>query len=143
MLLSMRRRLSTRQTFLAKFVIPAAIFAAAAVLLTLFIAVPLLSAEPFTWGSALIASVLAGVLIWWGSASVPLKAVSLDEQYLLVSNYRKEIPIHLSEVKQVAEVEQFKQKLIVLSLKRRTELRLRRVLVDVCEVKVILRLPVA
>jgi hypothetical protein len=117
----MRRRLSSRQTVLAKFVIPAAVFGAAAALLAIFFAVPLLSGEPFTSGGALISLVVAGVLVWWGSAYVPLKAVSLDERRLLVSNYRKEIAVLLSEVKHVEEVEQFKQKLIVLSLRRRTE----------------------
>jgi predicted membrane protein len=117
----MRRKLSSRQTALAKFVIPAAIFAAAAALLTIFFAVPLLSGEPFTLGGALISLVVAGVLIRWGCAYVPLKVVSLDGRHLLVSNYRKEIAVPLSEVKQVAEVKQFEQKLIVLSLKRPTE----------------------
>ena len=117
----MRRKLSSRQTALAKFVIPAAIFAAAAALLAIFFAVPLLSDEPFTLGGALISLVVTGVLVWWGSAFVSLKTVSLDGQQLWVSNYMKEIAIPLSEVKEVAEVKQFKQKLIVLSLKRPTE----------------------
>ena len=51
----------------------------------------------------------------------PLKAVSVDGRNLWVSNFRKEIAIPLSEVKQVAEVEQFRFKLIVLSLRRPTE----------------------
>ena len=119
--LPMSRKISSRQTALAKFVIPAAIFAAAAALLTIFFAVPLLSDEPFTTGGALISLVVAGVLIRWGSAYVSLKAVSLDGRRLLVSNYRKQIAVPLSEVRRVAEVEQFKQKLVVLSLKRPTE----------------------
>ena len=117
----MRRKLSSRQTALAKFVIPAAIFAAAAALLAIFFAVPLLSDEPFTLGGALTSLVVTGVLVWWGSAFVSLKTVSLYGQQLWVSNYMKEIAIPLSEVKEVAEVKQFKQKLIVLSLKRPTE----------------------
>jgi hypothetical protein len=117
----MRRKLSSRQTALAKFAIPATIYAAAAALLIIFFAVPLLSEEPFSSGGALISLVVAGVLIRWGSAYVPLKAVSLDGRHLLVSNYRKEIAVPLSEVEQVAEVKQFEQKLVVLSLKRPTE----------------------
>jgi hypothetical protein len=117
----MRRKLSSRQTAVAKFVIPAAIFAAAAALLAIFFAVPVLSDEPFTFGGALVSMVVAGFMVWWGFAYVPLKTVSLDERNLLVSNYRKEIAVPLSEVEQVAEVKQFKQKLVVMSLKRSTE----------------------
>ena len=119
----MRRQLSSRQTFLAKFVIPAVAFvAAAALFVTPFFVMPLLGEEPFAWGPALIALCCVGLTAWWCLTTyVPLKVVSVERPNLWVSNYVKEVAVPLSEVKQVAEVEQFKQKLIVLSLKRPTE----------------------
>src|SRR5215217_4325090 len=102
LLFPMRRRLSSAQTFFAKFIFPAAFFAAAAVMLTLFIALG--------W---------AGGVTWCCfTVYIPLKVVSLDGRYLWVSNFRKEIATPLSEVKQVAEVEPFSFKLVSLSLKR-------------------------
>ena len=116
----MRRKISSAQTFLAKFVIPAVSFVvAAALFITPFFVMPLLGRESFAWGPALVALGCVGLIAWWCfTAYIPLKVVSLDGPNLLVSNYRKEITIPLFEVKEVAEVEQFKQKLIVLSLKR-------------------------
>lgn len=118
----MRRKLSSAQTFFAKFIIPAASFTIAAALLTPFFVMPLLGREPFTVGPALVALCCAGLLTWWCfTVYIPLKAVSLDGPNLRVSNFRKETAIPLSDVRRVAEVEQFKQKLIVLSLKRPCE----------------------
>jgi hypothetical protein len=118
----MRRRLSSAQTFFAKFIFPAGFFAAAAVMLTLFIALPLLADWPFTWAGALIALGWAGGVTWCCfTVYIPLKVVSLDGRCLRVSNFRKEIAIPLSEVKQVEEVKQFRFKLVSLSLKRPNE----------------------
>jgi hypothetical protein len=119
----MRRKLSSRQTFLAKFIIPAVSFIiAAALFITPFFIMPLLWQEPFAWGPALVALGCVGLVAWWCfTVYIPLKVVSLDGRHLWVSNFRKEIAIPLSEVKQVAEVEQFRFKLVSLSLKRPTE----------------------
>ena len=119
----MRRKLSSAQTFLAKFIIPAVAFiAAAALFVTPFFVMPLLGEEPFAWGPALIALCCVGVTAWWCyTVYIPLKVVGVEGANLWVSNYVKEIAVPLSEVRQVEEVEQFKQKLIVVSLKRPTE----------------------
>lgn len=118
----MRRRLSSAQTFFAKFILAGVFFAAAAGALALFIVMPLLAGWTFTWAGALISLGWAGAVTWCCFAVyIPLKVVSLDGPNLWVSNFRKEIAVPLSEVKQVAEVEQFRFKLIVLDLKRPTE----------------------
>jgi hypothetical protein len=113
-----RRRLSSRQTFLAKFVIPGAFLAAAVV--SLLIALPLLADKPSLL-NVLITLVLIAVIISPCSVYIPLKAVSLDGPYLRISNFWKEMAIPLSDVKHVEYVQRFKLKYVVLTLKRRSE----------------------
>ena len=50
-----------------------------------------------------------------------MKVVKLNWPYLTVSNYMKEITVHLADVKYVEYVQRFKFKFVVLTLKRRSE----------------------
>ena len=112
-----RRTLSSRQTFIAKFIVPVFFLAASAVVPFIFMTSDL----PLTWLNVLLTLILTAIIIAPSSAYIPMKVVKLNWPYLKVSNYMKEISVHLADVKYVEYVQRFKFKFVVLTLKRRSE----------------------
>ncbi len=55
------------------------------------------------------------------TAMIPLKNVSVDGQFLRVSNFLKEIVIPLTKVKCVRQIEEFRSKLIGISFQASTK----------------------
>jgi hypothetical protein len=97
----MKRRLSSRQTILMKFIFPAfwiPLFGFGT--LSMFLNVFEGPDPPPKW-IFLLAWVAGSVFIWWGC--VRLKEVSVDDNFLYVSNYLKEIAIPLSDIHDVTE----------------------------------------
>ena len=97
----MRKRLSSLQTFLMKIIFPALWiglcgFAASA----MFITQPKASDASTKW-IFLLSWVLGTAFIYW--TCIRLKAVSVDNNHLYVSNYVEEISIPLSEISDVRE----------------------------------------
>jgi hypothetical protein len=111
----MKRELSSKQTFLLKIILPVfiiIIFAASFLMLlissrrTEFL--PLIIMFPVL----LVVSLLAMRL-----TLMKYKKVSIDEQFLYVSNYRKEITIPVSDIADVTEVKWFRTRPITIHLK--------------------------
>ena len=118
----MNRKLSSSQTFLAKFIIGGAFLVAAAAVVLLFIVVPLLTDWSFGWTHTLIPLLIANVLAYVSLTTyLPLKVVSIEGTNLRISNFSRDILIPLSQVQHVEEVKQFKLNVIVLTLNRPTE----------------------
>ena len=97
----MRRRLSSYQTIIVKIILPVlwpTMFGLAVLgMFTRGFDGPDSSAK---WLFFVI-WIAGGVFMWWGS--VRLKVVSVDETFLYVSNYLKEIAIPLSDIYDVTE----------------------------------------
>jgi hypothetical protein len=97
----MKRRLSSLQTILMKFLLPGIwipLFGTGA--LTMFFRPVQSPDDPPKWVFLFI-WIAGSVFICWGS--VRFKEVSVDEEYLYVSNYIKEITIPLTEIRDVTE----------------------------------------
>ena len=97
----MKRRLSSRQTVLVKFIFPALwipLFGFGT--LSMFLNEFEGPAPPPKW-IFLFAWVAGAVFVWWNG--VRLKRVSVDDNFLYVSNYLKEIAIPLSDIHDVTE----------------------------------------
>ena len=96
----MRRRLSSLQTFLTKIIFPVfCVFVGGIVILGMFL-------NEFAEHVAPPWPLLFGWLIGTGfiyRSCIRLKAVSIDENFLYVSNYLKEVSIPLSEIYDVTE----------------------------------------
>jgi hypothetical protein len=71
-------------------------------------------------GIALIIVLIAGALfIYWGF--IRLKKVSMDDQFLYISNFRKEIKVHRSEIAKVTENVYINTHPVWIHFKRTTE----------------------
>lgn len=97
----MRRRLSSHQTVLVKIILPVVwpiIFGLGVInMFTSIVDGPNASVKLLF----LMFWIAGSVFIWWGS--VRLKVVSVDQSFLYVSNYLKEIAIPLSDIYEVTE----------------------------------------
>jgi hypothetical protein len=103
----MRRTLSSAQTFVMKFISPAACLGGSAAGYMLMFtsgkfpglaAIPL--AAEMKW-LFLGATVLGGILVYW--FCMRLKRVALDDRWLYISNYLREIRVPLENVAGVSE----------------------------------------
>jgi hypothetical protein len=97
----MRKQVSSLQTFLLKIIFPTLwipMFGMGS--LTMFLNHPGASDASDKW-VFLFAWLFGTAFVYW--SCVRLKAVSVDDDHLYVSNYIKEIPIPLSEVSDVTE----------------------------------------
>jgi len=94
----MRRKLSSLQTFIAKILFPGLWTS----LFGIMVVRMFLSSvgRPVNW-TFLIFWIAGSAFIWWGSAR--FKVVSVDKNFLYVSNYLKEIAIPLSDIYDVTE----------------------------------------
>ena len=118
----MSRKLSSAMTFFTKFVFSGVFLCAALGLFILLWVMPLLAGWNFIWQAALFSLAWGGMAIWCCvRASIPLKVVRVEGRFLRVSNFSKEIVVPLSSVERVEQVQEFRFKLIVLSLKSQTE----------------------
>lgn len=121
----MRRRLSSAQTFLMKFVFPPfwiLLFAQASVLFFTSgaFAGSGESAPPPEMKWLMLAAIVAGALcIYW--FCMRLKQVELDEQYLYVSNFVREIRIPLQDIEEVSENRWVNIRPITLEFRRDTD----------------------
>lgn len=121
----MRRNLSSAQTFLMKFVFPTvwlAGFVAATVLLftTGGLSEPHgLPPPPALKWVFLGVTVLGAVCLYW--CCMRLKRVEIDEQWLYVSNYRREIRVLLRDIEEVFENRWVNIHPITLALRHETE----------------------
>jgi hypothetical protein len=121
----MRRTLSSAQTFLMKFVLPTVWlggFGAATVLLFTTGSVTDLDGFPLSsevrW-LFLGVAVLGGLsLYWW---CMRLKWVAVDEQWLYVSNYVREIRVPLRDIEDVSENRWVNIRPVTVWLRRETE----------------------
>jgi hypothetical protein len=121
----MRRNLSSAQTFLMKFVFPT-VWLAGFVLgtVTLFTTGGFVDHEglpppPEMKWVFLGATVLGGLFLYW--CCMRLKRVQIDEQWLYVSNYFREIRLPLRDIEDVAENRWINIHPITLSLRRETD----------------------
>lgn len=99
----MKRRLSSLQTFLAKFVYPGVF-----VIFSGFTLFNVITQKAFN--DKLFFSLWFSLLYWFAFFAfvywicIPLKSVSVDDKFLYVSNFRKEISIPLSEIHDITEI---------------------------------------
>ncbi|MBV9958508.1 MAG: hypothetical protein JO360_08810 [Acidobacteria bacterium] len=96
----MRRRLSSLHTFPNKFIFPPlwlAIFGGFTVMMFL----GTVKADETSRWIVLCAVIVGAVILYW--TCLRLKAVSVDDKYLYVSNYLKEVSVPLTEVVDVTE----------------------------------------
>ena len=115
----MKRRLSSRQTVLTKFIFPAIwIPLVGFVTLSMFLDSFEGPAPPPKW-IFLFAWVAGAVFVWWNC--VRLKRVSVDDNFLYVSNYLKEIAIPLSDIHDVTENRWFNIHPVTIRLKASSE----------------------
>jgi hypothetical protein len=121
----MRRTLSSARTFLTKFVIPTiwlAGFAATTMLLfrTRGFTGPdgLLPPPEMKW-LFLGGAVLGGWFLYW--YGVRLKRVEIDEQWLYVSNFLREIRIPLSDIEEITENRWVSTRPITVEFRHETE----------------------
>ena len=90
-------RLSSLQTFFCKFIFPLIWIGS-----TVFgMMKPTKVADPASWLAGFLVWLAIGGFIYW--TCVRLKKVSIDEQYLYVSNYLREIAIPFSDIGEVTE----------------------------------------
>jgi hypothetical protein len=121
----MRRTLSSAQTVLMKFIFPAvwlAGFAAATVLLLTtggFTDPDGFPPPPEMKWLFLGATVLGGLFPWW--CCMRLKRVEIDERWLYVSNYFKEIRVPLEHIEDVSENRWVNIRPITVEFRRETE----------------------
>jgi hypothetical protein len=120
----MRRNLSSTQTFLMKFVFPSvwlAAFTAGTVMLfvTGGIAGPDGPPPPEMKWLFLGATVLGGLFLYW--CCMRLKRVQIDEEWLYVSNYLREIRVPLRDIEDVSENRWINIRPITLTLRRETD----------------------
>jgi len=103
------RDLSSKQTLFIKFVIPVLVIA----LLIFVVARGMTVGQGSHWsiGALLFSAMgwlflislgIAGYLVWWSLAR--LKRVCMDDQFLYVSDYFKEIKVPLLEVEDIREI---------------------------------------
>ena len=117
--LCMRRRLSSLQTFLNKIVFPAIwipVWGFAA--LAMFFGRVEGPEPPLKW-IFLVAWIVGCAVIYW--TCIRLKEVSVDDNFLYVSNYLKEIAIPLSEIRDVTENKWINLHPVTIHLKSPTE----------------------
>lgn len=97
----MRRKLSSLQTFLAKIIIPAFwLMVWSLTALAVFFGKSAGSDRSFKWVLPVFL-VASGAYVYWNC--IRLKVVSVDENFLYVSNYIEEISIPLSQISDVTE----------------------------------------
>ena len=115
----MKRELSSKQTFLLKIILPTFFIV---MMLTAFLGI-ILSAR----GRELVVLIFIFPLIGFGGVFsmyltvMRYKKVSVDERFLYVSNYRKEIKIPISDIADVTEIKWIRTRPITIYLKNDSE----------------------
>jgi hypothetical protein len=97
----MRRRLSSLQTVLMKIVFPALWIPTWGFVTLMMFFSGVNDADPFAKVFFLFAWAVGFAVIYW--SSIRLKDVSVDDNFLYVSNYLKEVVIPLSDIRDVTE----------------------------------------
>ena len=120
----MRRTLSSAQTFLVKFIVPSVWLAGATTATVLLFTTGHITtrsgpAPPETKWSLLAATVLGGGLLYWGC--MRLKRVEIDNEWLYISNFRREIRVSLRDVKQVTENRWISFRPVTIEFRRETD----------------------
>lgn len=115
----MRRELSTQVTWLFRWAIPAILTVCAVVLIWYFSSVGL-SGQPGLV-SALIGASVAAVLMILARILDRAKRVWVDEGKLIVSDYRREIEVDLSNISRVTTTPWFNPSRVVVYFRRPTE----------------------
>lgn len=121
----MRRQLSSAQTFLTKFVFPTvwlAGFAAATVFLFKvrgFTDPDGFPGPPEMKWLFLGGTVFGGVFLYW--FCMRLKRVEIDEQWLYVSNYLREVRVPLGDIEEVTENRWINIRPITVEFRRETD----------------------
>lgn len=105
--------LSSYQTFFSKFIFPLIWIGASALSLK-----SALRAGPKAWSFILAWMAVAGFVCW---TCVRLKRVSIDEQFLYVSNYFNEIAIPFSDIGDVTQNRWMNNKQVTIHFKGPTE----------------------
>jgi hypothetical protein len=98
---SMRRRLSSLQTGLMKIIFPALWIPSWGFVVVMMFFGGVDDGDPFVKWFFLFAAVVGAAFICW--SSIRLKEVSVDDNFLYVSNYLKEVSIPLSDIYDVTE----------------------------------------
>lgn len=109
-------------TVFVKFIVPFVYLSLALGLFTFGVIMPVVVGVPIQWELALVS-------LLWGNLTIlccldgmiPLKKVSVDGQFLRVSNFVKEIVIPLTNVEYVRHVRESRSNLIVISFKAPTK----------------------
>lgn len=115
----MKRELSSKQTFLLKIILPSLFIL---MMMTAFLGIILSSRG----GELVILVIIFPLIGFVGIFSmyftvVRYKKVAVDERFLYVSNYRKEIKIPFSEIADVTEIKWIRTRPITIHLKNDTE----------------------
>lgn len=110
----MRRELSSKQTFFLKIILPVifGVFFAATIFLIIF------------RGELILTPVLLLMIFGMSAMYFTLmryKKVSIDDDFLYVSNYRKEIKIPVSDIAEVTEIKWVRTRPITIYLKNDSE----------------------
>lgn len=115
----MKRELSSKQTFLLKIILPICFIA----ILTAAISVIIFSSEKSEISPVIIIFPLIGLLGIFSMYFTVMryKKVSVDERFLYVSNYRKEIKIPVSNISDVTETKWIRTRPITIHLKTESE----------------------
>lgn len=114
----MKRELSSKQTFLLKIILPIMIGIICILMLTMIAVnirtnatLPLLIVTIF---------LAAGIYVMFRT-TMRYKKVAVDDEFLYVSNYRKEIKIPLSNIADVTEIKWIRTRPITIHLKNDSE----------------------
>lgn len=114
----MKRELSSKQTFLLKIILPI-IIGIICILMLVFIAVNIRTNEILPL--LIVPIFLAAGIYVMSRTTMRYKKVAIDNEFLYVSNYRKEIKIPLSTISDVTEIKWIRTRPITIYLKNESE----------------------
>lgn len=118
-----KQELSSSQTFFTKFVVSTIFITVGIVGFNAFLALAITSRQSGLWLFVFLFMVWAVMAIHFcRNAIIPLKVVSIDDRFLYVSNFFKEIAVPISEIEEVKKDDSsFRNGAVVVRLKSPTE----------------------
>jgi hypothetical protein len=113
----MKRQISSSFTFFQKFIVSGFFMSASFVMFYLIVL-------PFLERDALRLEVVIFVIVWGALVThicfkvlIPLKRISIDKEYMYISNYLSIIRVPFFEIADIKQTHEFKFKIIVITLK--------------------------